>query len=107
MHIARLGSAAAGMIAVCLAATASFAQFGTPFYLRVMEPDIRDAAPGVIPKAGVEALAPAYRHQPVFYRTSEAPGTIIVDTSERFLYLIQPNCRAIRYGIGVGRARFR
>jgi lipoprotein-anchoring transpeptidase ErfK/SrfK len=31
--------------------------------------------------------------------TSEAPGTIIIDISERFLYLIQPNNRAWRYGI--------
>ena len=47
-----------------------------------------------------------YRRQPVFYRTSEAPGTIIIDTSERFLYLIQPNNVALRYGIGVGRDGF-
>jgi lipoprotein-anchoring transpeptidase ErfK/SrfK len=39
----------------------------------------------------------------VFYRSSEAPGTIIIDTSDRFLYLIQPNTVALRYGIGVGR----
>ena len=38
--------------------------------------------------------------------TTEAPGTIIIDTSERFLYLIQPNNTALRYGIGVGRDGF-
>ena len=37
---------------------------------------------------------------------SEAPGTIIIDTSDRFLYLIQPNNVALRYGIGVGRDGF-
>ena len=42
----------------------------------------------------------------VFYRTAEAPGTIIVQTSERYLYVIQPGGRAIRYGIGVGRDGF-
>ncbi len=42
----------------------------------------------------------------VFYRTTEAPGTVIVHTSERFLYVVQPNNRAIRYGIGVGRDGF-
>jgi lipoprotein-anchoring transpeptidase ErfK/SrfK len=47
-----------------------------------------------------------YRRQPVAYRSQEAPGTIIIDTSERFLYLIQSNTRAIRYGIGVGRDGF-
>jgi lipoprotein-anchoring transpeptidase ErfK/SrfK len=42
----------------------------------------------------------------VLYRSNEAPGTIIVDTSDRFLYLIQGNNRAMRYGIGVGRDGF-
>ena len=42
----------------------------------------------------------AYRRQPVFYGTAEAPGTIIIDTSDRFLYLIQPNNVVLRYGIG-------
>ena len=41
-----------------------------------------------------------------FYRTNEPPGTIIVHTSERFLYLVQGNGRAMRYGIGVGREGF-
>ena len=93
-------------MAVCLLATAGQAQFGTPLELRMMAPDINDAAPGVIPKTGVESLMPAYRHQLVLYNTNEAPGTIVVDTPERFLYLIQPNNRAMRYGIGVGRDGF-
>jgi lipoprotein-anchoring transpeptidase ErfK/SrfK len=60
---------------------------------------------------GVEAddsyeLAPEYQKQMVFYRSAEAPGTIIVETSERHLYLVQPGGRALRYGIGVGRDGF-
>jgi lipoprotein-anchoring transpeptidase ErfK/SrfK len=51
-------------------------------------------------------MDPALRRQPVFYRTAEAPGTIVIDTSDRFLYLIQPNNIALRYGIGVGRDGF-
>ena len=39
-------------------------------------------------------------------RQCEAPGTIIIDTGERYLYLVQPNDLAIRYGIGVGRVGF-
>jgi lipoprotein-anchoring transpeptidase ErfK/SrfK len=42
----------------------------------------------------------------VYYRSNEAPGTIIISTAERHLYLIQPGGRAIRYGIGVGRDGF-
>ncbi len=50
--------------------------------------------------------AGVYRRQPVLYRTSEMPGTIIIDTSRRFLYLIQANNTALRYGVGVGRDGF-
>ena len=62
--------------------------------------------PGYVPDQSAEQLPAAYRRQVVFYRTTEAPGTIIVHTSERFLYLVQGNNRAIRYGIGVGRDGF-
>jgi lipoprotein-anchoring transpeptidase ErfK/SrfK len=48
----------------------------------------------------------AETRQIVPFHTSEAPGTIIVDTGERSLYLVQPNDKAIRYGIGVGRLGF-
>ena len=51
-------------------------------------------------------LPPQFQKQMVYYRSSEAPGTIIVETSERHLYLVQPGGRALRYGIGVGRDGF-
>src|ERR1700752_4266969 len=91
--------------ATALIAAEGHAQYGTPLNLRVMTPTIRDADPGIAPGAESK-LDPAYRHQMVLYNTSEAPGTIIVNTSERFLYLIQPNNRAWRYGIGVRRDGF-
>jgi lipoprotein-anchoring transpeptidase ErfK/SrfK len=93
-------------LALCAAPTAATAQYGTPPEMRMTRPTIRDAEPGAVPKGGVEVIPAAYRRQPVFYRSSEAPGTIIIDTSERFLYLIQPNNVALRYGIGVGRDGF-
>ncbi|MGN6460132.1 MAG: L,D-transpeptidase [Pseudolabrys sp.] len=65
-----------------------------------------DDQPGLVPPAGEEGLDPAYRRQPVFFRNTETPGTIIVDTETRFLYLIQSSTRALRYGIGVGREGF-
>jgi lipoprotein-anchoring transpeptidase ErfK/SrfK len=94
------------VLAACAAPTVAAAQYGTPPDMRVMKPTIRDAEPGMVPKGGVEAVDTVYRRQPVFYRTSEPPGTIIIDTSDRFLYLIQPNNVALRYGIGVGRDGF-
>src|ERR1043166_6524814 len=51
-------------------------------------------------------LDPEWQKQMVLYLTTEAPGTIIVSTAERHLYLIQPGGRALRYGIGVGRDGF-
>jgi lipoprotein-anchoring transpeptidase ErfK/SrfK len=51
-------------------------------------------------------VAPRYQRQVVAYNGPHAPGTIIIDTPSRFLYLVQPGKRAIRYGIGVGRPGF-
>src|SRR5487761_2763742 len=68
------------------------------------QPDVGDQ-PGLLPDDSVE-LDPEWQKQMVYYRTSEAPGTIIISTAERHLYLVQPGGRAIRYGIGVGRDGF-
>jgi lipoprotein-anchoring transpeptidase ErfK/SrfK len=62
--------------------------------------------PGMIAPSADEELPPEYQKQLVFFRTVEKPGTVIVNTSERFLYVVQGNNRAIRYGIGVGREGF-
>jgi len=47
-----------------------------------------------------------FARQLVFFRSNEPPGTLVIHTSERFLYLVMPNNRALRYGIGVGREGF-
>ncbi len=47
-----------------------------------------------------------YRRQLVYFRSNEAPGTVVIQTSERFLYLLIGKDRALRYGIGVGRDGF-
>jgi lipoprotein-anchoring transpeptidase ErfK/SrfK len=46
------------------------------------------------------------RRQVVSYSTSEGPGTIVIDTSNTYLYYVVGGGRAIRYGIGVGREGF-
>ena len=68
------------------------------------QPDVGDQ-PGLIADDSVE-LEPQFKKTAVLYRTNEAPGTIIVVTAERHLYLVQGNGRALRYGIGVGRPGF-
>jgi lipoprotein-anchoring transpeptidase ErfK/SrfK len=68
------------------------------------QPDPGDE-PGLIASDDYE-LPPELRKQMVFFRSNEPPGTIVVQTSERYLYLVQGNNRALRYGIGVGRDGF-
>jgi lipoprotein-anchoring transpeptidase ErfK/SrfK len=58
------------------------------------------------PNEDATDLRSEFRRQIVDYRTSEAPGTIIVDTPNTFLYLVMPGGKAMRYGIGVGREGF-
>jgi lipoprotein-anchoring transpeptidase ErfK/SrfK len=61
--------------------------------------------PGDVSPSTDDLPAPL-RHQVVPYESSEAPGTIIIDTSHTFLYLTLGNGKALRYGIGVGRQGF-
>ena len=53
-----------------------------------------------------EVVDGQFRRQEVAYDGRERPGTIIIDTPNKFLFLVQPNGRALRYGIGVGRPGF-
>ena len=52
------------------------------------------------------SIDPKFLPQTVSYNGPEKPGTIVIDTSARFLFLVQESGRAVRYGIGVGRAGF-
>lgn len=52
------------------------------------------------------AVDPRYLKQVVEYDGNETPGTVIINTPDKFLYLVQENGRALRYGIGVGREGF-
>jgi lipoprotein-anchoring transpeptidase ErfK/SrfK len=51
-------------------------------------------------------IDPRFRKQEIAYDGPHKPGTIIIDTPQRFLFLVQPGGRALRYGIGVGRPGF-
>lgn len=67
--------------------------------------DIGDE-PGRISSEEVVIEDGPYKRQLVLFRSSEPVGTIVIHTSERFLYLVLGNGRALRYGIGVGRDGF-
>lgn len=49
-------------------------------------------------------IAPQYRRRRVRYDGSEPPGTIVVNTYERYLYLVEDGGYATRYGVAVGEA---
>jgi lipoprotein-anchoring transpeptidase ErfK/SrfK len=53
-----------------------------------------------------KALPPQFKRQVVDYKTREPAGTIIIDTPSTFLYYVNGDGTAIRYGIGVGRDGF-
>jgi lipoprotein-anchoring transpeptidase ErfK/SrfK len=56
-----------------------------------------------LPATDLSEVDPRFLRKVVSYPTREQPGTIVVDTDNRFLYLVRENGRAIRYGIGVGK----
>jgi lipoprotein-anchoring transpeptidase ErfK/SrfK len=68
--------------------------------------------PGLARKHGDPAInvhrqiPPAFKRRVVRLTTNEKPGTIIIDTNNKFLYLVESGNRAIRYGVGVGREGF-
>ncbi|TCA17075.1 L,D-transpeptidase [Rhizobium leguminosarum bv. viciae] len=51
-------------------------------------------------------IEPQYLPQMVDYDTPEKPGTIVIDTNNRFLYLVMQGGKARRYGVGVGKPGF-
>ncbi|MFY0100236.1 hypothetical protein ABTQ08_22480, partial [Acinetobacter baumannii] len=60
-----------------------------------------DLNPGVDGGSSAADLPFAVQRQVVFYRTTIIPGSIVVDRENRFLYLIDSNNSARRYGIGI------
>ena len=94
-----------GLVALLMLAGTTFATAQSSRAINAQETMQIEEQPGR--EAGPDEELPAvFRHQMVFFRTMEAPGTVIIHTSDRFLYVVQGNNRAIRYGIGVGRDGF-
>ena len=93
--VAASGSAQAQTFAALLGPQQAPQAYAAPQYAPIEE----EAAPDA-------QMDPRFQRQIVSYRTNEAPGTIIVDTPNTFLYLVLGDGQAIRYGIGVGREGF-
>ncbi len=56
-----------------------------------------------LPGMNTKLIKPHLRRQRVDYETSQSEGTIIVDTPNKYLYLVEGDGKAMRYGVGVGR----
>jgi lipoprotein-anchoring transpeptidase ErfK/SrfK len=105
---AAFGAMAIGAVALSGAAAAAPLQL-FPF---IEAPPAQWAPPPVVQSApsedqGVTTELPArLKRQIVSYATREAPGTIVIDTPNTYLYFVMGGGQAIRYGIGVGRDGF-
>ncbi|MCY0093334.1 L,D-transpeptidase [Hoeflea sp. J2-29] len=62
--------------------------------------------PFPLPAIPYQEIDPTFLRQEVADPTGERPGTLVVDTADRFLYLVRENGRAMRYGVGIGRDGF-
>jgi lipoprotein-anchoring transpeptidase ErfK/SrfK len=116
MHIAELPSrrtflfGAASLAGLALTGCTTTGQYVaeepsfSPYYLRMYAamPDERFPIPAV----DLRRLKPSHFRTEVDDPTGERPGTIVVNTGERYLYLVGENGRALRYGVGIGREGF-
>ena len=71
-----------------------------PTYVAMYGPQPDEKFP--LPATDISTVDPQFLRREVAYDTPERPGTIVVDTANRHLYLVRENGRALRYGIGVG-----
>jgi len=104
---AAFGALAIGAIALSGSATAS----PLPLFPFILPPPMQSAPPPVQAAPSEDGSAtvemPArLKRQIVSYATREAPGTVIIDTPNTYLYYVLGGGQAIRYGIGVGREGF-
>jgi lipoprotein-anchoring transpeptidase ErfK/SrfK len=74
---------------------------------QTMDPTIRTAAVAVPPKREQQyQINPMYLPQDVAYDGPQGAGTIVIDTTQNFLYLVQGGGTARRYGVGTGKPGF-
>ena len=99
--IAAAGSLLAGACTMQSGEQIVTASVAPPRMLVVETPEPFPVAP-----VDLNQIAPQYHRQMVPNTTGEPPGTIVVDTDNRFLYLAMEGGQALRYGVGIGREGF-
>lgn len=73
--------------------------------LQVMYGPVEDGG-YLIPAVPYQQIDPKFYRQRVSDPTGQAPGTVVVDTPSRLLYVVEPGGTAMRYGVGIGRDGF-
>ena len=112
-----LGLSAAGVSAAVLSACTTVRQEEVPPALPPVSVDsafggyaamyaAREDGGFALPAIPIDKMDRRYLRQIVPDPTGERPGTIVVDTSMHYLYLVREGGEAIRYGVGLGRAGF-
>ncbi|MDQ6438221.1 L,D-transpeptidase [Mesorhizobium sp. LHD-90] len=114
-----LGAAATGAASIAVSACATAPR--SPAYVEPQAPPLADIpefgsyasmyAPVSdggfeVPGVPTDKIDQQFLRQVVPDPTGEVPGTIVIDTSSHFLYLVREGGQAIRYGVGLGRAGF-
>ena len=105
-NVARIGAAFLCILATPVISSTSASAQQRPQLLGNFQPTMADVAPGIDHGNASDDLPEQFQRQAVFYRSQHPVGTIIIDIAERYLYLIESETRALRYGIGVGRDGF-
>ena len=72
-----------------------------PTYMAMYGPRPDETHP--LPATDISEVDPRFLRREVAYYGREEPGTVVIDTTARYLYLVREGGRAIRYGIGVGK----
>jgi lipoprotein-anchoring transpeptidase ErfK/SrfK len=99
----RMIAAGVAALAVLLGAAAAYTYWpsktGVPPTQRATATATKRVDAGPVGAGGAGYV---YLRQPVYYRTNHPVGTIVVDKSQSFLYVVRPSVSAVRYGISVG-----
>lgn len=109
MKLSKFSGRSGLALALCALAAVLMSTSPSPAFFKKKPPPPTYTEPdqaNIVPIPGEEQIAAQWRRTPVSYRSGQPNGTIVIDVSERYLYLITGPTSALRYGVSVGREGF-